>query len=187
MWQADIGEIILAHQFIGQALFLHYANARHIQHPLMPTRLLICGAVSQRWGVKLGAEQENTMCTKRLSMKSKKQNSLDKAVNPDIEYAALHIVLLNINSSIRPSYLKDRTVWTILPIRLLWFNLELHSHSCSSITEWWWGGGLQPRLSQKPLRNVLPTPHCNNTEKNWQPRPYTGTSLQWPNQVLFMP
>lgn len=66
-----------------------------------------------------------------------------------------YIVLLNINSSIRLSYLKDRTVWDILVIGPLWFNLELHSHSCSSIAHWWRGRGLQPPLSKKPLRNVL--------------------------------
>lgn len=42
------------------------------------------------------------------------------------------ITLLNIKPSIRPSYLKDRTLWAIFPLRLLWFNPELHSHSCSS-------------------------------------------------------
>lgn len=31
-------------------------------------------------------------------------------MNPDVDYAALYIVLLNINSSIRPSYLKDGTL-----------------------------------------------------------------------------
>lgn len=42
------------------------------------------------------------------------------------------ITLLNIKPSIRPSYLKDRTLWAIFPFRPLWFNPELHSHSCSS-------------------------------------------------------
>lgn len=42
------------------------------------------------------------------------------------------ITLLNIKPSIRPSYLKDRTLWAIFPFRLLCFNPELHSHSCSS-------------------------------------------------------
>lgn len=42
------------------------------------------------------------------------------------------ITLLNIKPSIRPSYLKDRTLWAIFPFRLLCFNPEPHSHSCSS-------------------------------------------------------
>ena len=73
-------------------------------------------------------------CTTRKHNEAWKHSGHGR-VNPDIEFAALHIVMLNINSSFRPSYLKDRTMWAILPIRQLWFNLELHSHSCSSITE----------------------------------------------------
>lgn len=44
--------------------------------------------------------------------------------------ARLYIALLKRNSS----YLKDRTMWTVLPIRRLRFNLEPRPHSCDSIT-----------------------------------------------------
>lgn len=78
---------------------------------------------------------------------------------PDTEHTAPHTVLLNINLSIRPSYLKDRTVWAVWPIRQLWFNLELHSHSCSSIA-----GEEVASSSVWNQRNDLPDLHSNNSD-----------------------
>lgn len=120
----------------------------------------LCGTVSQRWGLKWWKVQQNRMCclTNVFQWKAHppQKRSIQGRVNADMDYVGLYIALLNRNSSIRPSYLKDRTVWAMLPIRLLWFNLELHSHSCSSITGWWRGGCLQPRLSTTTIEKCPP-------------------------------
>lgn len=126
------GKPLLIHQIIVEDTLAQFPNISCIYQTMMATRLLSSRVVSQGW-------EHIVLCHKGLwwKVKKKKKESGTGRLSPDTGYAALNIVLLNINFSIRPSYLKDRTEWSILPISLLWLNLEVHSHSCSYITEWW--------------------------------------------------
>lgn len=128
--------------------------------------LVLYNAEVREWGDE-GAEY-NVLCFNVLSVNCKIKSEEGRG-NPDIEYAALNIGWAK-NSSLSPSYLKDRIVRAILPIRLLWFYLELHSHSCSSITERR-RCGLRPRLSEKPP-SFLHALHSNNSDKLRVMAPY---------------
>lgn len=85
-------------------------------------------------------------------------------VNPDIEHA-LNIVLLSIDCFIRP-YLKDRTVWAVLPIRLLLALNYTPTAAALSLSDGKEGGGLQLCLSLKTVEKHPPRSswhlHLNN-------------------------
>lgn len=57
-------------------------------------------------------KNRNTVLQRSFNRKEEEETAWigQDRLNPDIVYVALNVVLLNINSSIKPSYLKDRTV-----------------------------------------------------------------------------